>query len=164
MLGAEMLPLFFQILQQFTKPQHLILWTEQCENSRWKCLWMFLDEQFIEYKLLDGDMFPSYIKSAKGYYSTKNAPNKTLNKQIKKQTLPPPCKVQTKKQTNQQKSYHTNSQNKPQSYSVVNPSRSQWLHHQHQWKNQHNKNTFFKGRQRDQISNVRNSICRQDFN
>lgn len=44
MLGAEMLPLFFQILQQFTKPQHLILCEQNSvrtagENAC-QCSWM----------------------------------------------------------------------------------------------------------------------------
>lgn len=73
---------------------------------------MFLEEQFIFYKLLAGDIPPFSIfptLKVQRISTVKKTPNhKTLNKQTKNQSPPPP-QLQTNK-----KSYHTNSQNKPQ--------------------------------------------------
>lgn len=117
MLGAEMLPVFFQILQQFIKPQHLIL----CElnsvrtagENDCECSWMSSLFSTNFWLVICPRQYFSHIKSAKEYHTAKTPhTNKTLNKQTKNQTLPTPPSPKCK-QTNQ-KSHHTKSQNKPQ--------------------------------------------------
>lgn len=123
MLGAEMLPVIFQILQQFTKAQHLTLCglnrVRTAGENAWECSWMSSLFSINFWLVICPLQYFSYIRSAKEYHSATPPQKKTLNKQTNKtntttSNLPrPKCK-----QTNQ-KSHHTKSENKPQRYLVM---------------------------------------------
>lgn len=122
MLGAEMLPVFFQILLQFIKPQHLILCEQngvrRAGENGYECSWMSSLYSISFWVVIGPLQHFSYIRSATDYYCAKTPQtNKTLNKQIKTQTLPPP--LQSAHKQTHEKSHHTSSQNKPQRYSVT---------------------------------------------
>lgn len=101
----------------------------------------------------------SYIKSAKDYCSAKTS-NKTLNKRNSKHyhPLPPPSKAQTNK------FHHTNCQNKPWRYlfTWIPLDPSGYIFSPSEKTNRSKRLSLREGR--GQISDVRNSICRQDFN